>query len=897
MLMGARRFCRGASSLLGALVLLAAYGTALTAQERTGWLHTVYVDPPRGRRPPAPLIGLVDAQGRFTRLVGGDAVLRAAGGPRALEGRRVSVDGALATGVAPAPGISPALPALRVDRLRALEPAGAAGAPSFSIGAATDVRPYVMLLCKFSDQPSEPMPRSWYDAVVGPTRPNMGHYFNELSFGRLSLAGSVAVGWFTLPKPYLYYYPDGGQSLVFDKLLQDCVTAADATVDFKQYSGIIVQHNLGPDWAFGGRYTLTIDGQTRAFGVAWMPKSGTAQLAHELGHTLGFPHSSGDYGEVYDSRWDVMSNSYPFVDYSLVPPDFLQQHTIAYDKWSAGWIDAGSVLTPVLASTQSIMLLFADRAPATTGYQLVRVPDPQATSKQYLAEARRRVGYDQGVPGNAIVLHSYDGTRSEPAHVIDVDRNGDPNDAGAMWTVGESYADSIFGLTIDVDSANASGFGVTVVRGWRLRMQATGPGSITGSPNGACTARCDHIAAARGSTVSLTAVPSAGAQFLGWSGSCSGTAACTVKLDGNRAVGATFGVPLTLTSASERPRAIVGRPYADKLVATGGSATVTFAVTSGALPPGVVLASSTGVLSGQPTKEGRFEFTVTATSGTLTSARAFAVSVVRPLAILTDASLPRAVKGTSFTTTLSADGGTGSVRWSVSTGALPAGLVLEPATGKLAGTPSAAGAFEFTVLAASDTLRDTRKFTISVVAPVTITSAAERRAAVMGAAYADTMRATGGDGVFDWRLTAGELPAGVTLEAGGVVRGRPATSGSFRFTATVASVELTAQREFTLVVSKPALASNAVLDALLGGSAALTADERSFLDLLGNHNGRLDVGDVRAWLVDAKALQPDARPGEALAALTRLEAQRSLSSRPAAARAPGATTTPRERRP
>ena len=471
-----------------------------------------------------------------------------------------------------------------------------------------------------------------------------------------------------------------------------------------------------------------------------------------------------------------------------------------------------------------------------------------------------------------------------------MDRNGDPNDAGAMWTVGESYADSIFGLTIDVDSVNASGFGVTVVRGWRLRMQATGPGSITGAPSGVCTTRCDHIAAARGSAVSLAAAPNAGAQFLGWSGACSGTAACSVKLDGNRTVSATFGVPLTLTSASERPRAIVGRPYADKLVVTGGSASVSFAVTSGALPPGVVLAPSTGVLSGQPTKEGRFEFTVTATSGALTSARAFAVSVVPPLAIVTNASLPRAVTGTSFTTTLASDGGVGAVRWSVSTGALPAGLALEAATGKLAGTPTAAGAFEFSVLAASDTLRDTRKFTLSVVAPVTITSAAERRAAVMGAVYADTVRATGGNEVFDWRLTSGALPAGVTLEASGVVRGTPATSGSFRFTATAASDDLTAQREFTLVVSKPALAANAVLDALLGGSARLSADERSFLDLLGNHNGRLDVGDVRAWLVDIKALQANAQPRETLPALSRLEARQG-ATRPAMARTPSAANS------
>jgi hypothetical protein len=40
-----------------------------------------------------------------------------------------------------------------------------------------------------------------------------------------------------------------------------------------------------------------------------------------------------------------------------------------------------------------------------------------------------------------------------------------------------------------------------------------------------------------------------------------------------------------------------------------------------------------------------------------------------------------------------------------------------------------------------------------------------------------------------------------------------------------------------------------VLDQLLGADT-LGADQLRFLDLLGNRNGRLDVGDVRAWLLD-----------------------------------------------
>ena len=755
MLTRRRRIVTAASTASVAVVLLAAGASPLSAQDRTGWFNLTWVDPPRGQRPPAPLYGVTDAEGRWTRLVVDDAALRAAGGPRALEGKRVSVSGDLQPGATPAPGMVAPAPTLRVRTLRSLEAVAPAAGPGPSASASPDVRPYVMLLCSFPDFQYDMQPRSRYDALLGPTRPNMGHYFDELSYGRLSLAGSVSVGWFTLPYPFSYYYPNGGQSLRVWEFFNDCVAAADANVDFTQYSGIIVQHNAGTGWAFGGRYMLSLDGQARQWGVAWMPKGGAAQLAHEIGHSIGFPHSSGGYDQVYDSRWDVMSNLSGYVDYSLNPPDYLQQHTIAYNKWWAGWIDGGNVLVPSLPSTQSVMLLYGARAPTPGTYHLVRVADPSVSWKLYLAESRKRIGYDVGVPGDAVVLHTFDQTRSEPAQVIDVDRNSDPNDEAAMWKEGESYADSLVGLTIDVDSMNASGFGVTVVRGWRLRMQASGPGRITGAPSGPCAAQCDHIAGSRGATVTLSAQPDAGAQFAGWSGACTGSSTCTVTLAGNRSVLARFTLPVTLSSAPQRPRAVVGRSYTDKLVATGGLQPITWAVTGGALPPGIVLASATGVLSGQPTKEGSYDFTVTATSGTLSTQKSFTIVAVRPVTIATNAALPRAVSGTAYSQTLAADGGVGAVSWSVSSGALPTGLALGSASGSLAGTPTVAGIYEFTVLAASDTLRDSRKFTLTITAGVAITSASQRRGAVMGATFEDTLRASGGNDAFDWHLVDG----------------------------------------------------------------------------------------------------------------------------------------------
>lgn len=65
--------------------------------------------------------------------------------------------------------------------------------------------------------------------------------------------------------------------------------------------------------------------------------------------------------------------------------------------------------------------------------------------------------------------------------------------------------------------------------------------------------------------------------------------------------------PLNLTEAT------VGRPYSGSLAATNG-VTVTWAVTAGALPPGLSLNPGTGTISGTPTERGGFNFSIVATN-------------------------------------------------------------------------------------------------------------------------------------------------------------------------------------------------------------------------------------------------------------------------------------------
>jgi hypothetical protein len=99
-----------------------------------------------------------------------------------------------------------------------------------------------------------------------------------------------------------------------------------------------------------------------------------------------------------------------------------------------------------------------------------------------------------------------------------------------------------------------------------------------------------------------------------------------------------------------------------------------------------VIAGPNGVSSAKS-----LTFTVAAVSGvrkaTATRKVVQAPKPLPPLEITSQAELPVGFAGTPYSVTLTATGGTGSYHWTVTGGALPAGLTLSP-TGTISGTPT-----------------------------------------------------------------------------------------------------------------------------------------------------------------------------------------------------------------
>ena len=180
----------------------------------------------------------------------------------------------------------------------------------------------------------------------------------------------------------------------------------------------------------------------------------------------------------------------------------------------------------------------------------------------------------------------------------------------------------------------------------------------------------------------------------------SGTVELTVQLtDGSGAsVKRTFTLELRAPLAIEEadlPEGSVGAAYpTTTLRATGGSGALTW--TAEGLPPGLVLSPS-GELSGTPTESGAFTVTVTVTDEAGETAEAvLSLGIGVPAPLIGTADVPLGTERTAFRGSVSANGGTGPYAWSITGGALPAGLSLSP-EGEISGVPDAAGTFTVTV--------------------------------------------------------------------------------------------------------------------------------------------------------------------------------------------------------
>ena len=252
---------------------------------------------------------------------------------------------------------------------------------------------------------------------------------------------------------------------------------------------------------------------------------------------------------------------------------------------------------------------------------------------------------------------------------------------------------------------------------------------------------------------------------------------------------------------------ITGQPYSQTLAATDGASPYSWSITSGALPIGLTLNTSTGEISGAPTAAGTTNFTVQVTDSiTVTDSQSLSITIVDPLIIGTTA-LPGGITSSAYSQTLSANGGTAPYSWSLISGSLPTGLTLNTSTGEISGVPTAAGSINFTVqVEDSLNVTATQALTIDIVDSLIIETNTLSDG-IIGSAYSQTLSVSGGIAPYSWSLSVGTLPAGLTLNAStGEISGTPTTADTTDFTVQVQdSLTVTVTQVLTINIVDPVI--------------------------------------------------------------------------------------------
>jgi hypothetical protein len=321
--------------------------------------------------------------------------------------------------------------------------------------------PWAIVLCRFSDLPTEPQPTQYYrDLYTANGTGGVCDYWRTVTCGALDLTRSRVFGWFGMS-----HASSEVAGLVFPgdrwKLVQWGIDAAHANgVDLTPFRSVLVVHNYGVDHGFAGNGVLIVHGNPSVCEYGF--------ICHEMGHGHGLPHSwSSNPDFQYGDGWDVMSFATTTFNFPVTFNGTQGAATVglnARNLEALGAVPPGRSWTPPGPDFSAAVTLDPLNQPliGSHGHLIARIP-PSATQparpsqSTYLVEFHRKAGWDQAIPQDAV-------------SVREVRTNGNSYLEPAMWgqlTAGQRYetpAPRVFVHVAAIDSAA----GFATLRIWDL---------------------------------------------------------------------------------------------------------------------------------------------------------------------------------------------------------------------------------------------------------------------------------------------------------------------------------------------------------------------------------------------------------------------------------------------
>ncbi|WLH90418.1 putative Ig domain-containing protein [Pseudomonas sp. FP453] len=403
--------------------------------------------------------------------------------------------------------------------------------------------------------------------------------------------------------------------------------------------------------------------------------------------------------------------------------------------------------------------------------------------------------------------------------------SGTPTQAGTYnFTVTATDVNSASGsrtysVTVSAGAPNAGAVSVTVAAN-----SSANPITLNLS-GGAATSVAVSSAASHGtataSGTSITYTPTAG-----YSGADSFTYTATngSGTSSPATVSLTVNAPTLSITPSVLTAPAANVAYSVALGASGGTAPYSYAITSGALPTGLSVNTSTGLLSGTPSVPGAYNFTVTVTDTYgATAGRAYSGTVSAGPPIAAPLNITVAANSSANAVALIINGGTAT---SVAvTSAASHGTATASGTSiTYTPTPGYHGTDSFTYTATNGSgTSSPATVTVTVAAPTISISPLSLPNATIDTAYSQTISSSGSLAPYSYAISSGSLPAGLSLSPAGALSGTPTVSGNFNFTVTASDAGTpvsTGARAYSFTVNAVPPVAGAVSATVAANSSA-----------------------------------------------------------------------------
>ena len=343
------------------------------------------------------------------------------------------------------------------------------GAPLVAANALGQHRVLVVMV-NFQDKQTQPFTREQAQSVMFGTTSD---YYREASYGQTWLTGDV-YGWYTIPVSSTTC-----DTTAISNYAQQAAVAAGANI--ASYDHLV--------YAFP-QNTCTWQGRGSVGGTpsqAWINEwFELGIVGHELGHNFGLYHSrsmdcgavsiggtctTNEYGDLFDLIGGANS-----------------AHFNSYQKERLGWMNAGSnpPITTVSASGTYWVDSFESGTLIPKALKILKSIDPVTGSKTwYYVERRTASGFDSFLAGNANVLSGVlvrtgSESNAQDTYLLDM-TPGTTSWYDPALTVGQTFTDSVAGVSITTVSADAYGAFVDITVAAQPCVRANPTVSVTAS--------------------------------------------------------------------------------------------------------------------------------------------------------------------------------------------------------------------------------------------------------------------------------------------------------------------------------------------------------------------------------------------------------------------------------